>query len=117
MPCQHDCVRQNVRCERSLPGSYYRFDWNPLFHSIDHTLVYVFINFNPHYTSISYPVKCLLFTDHGRPYAGILHPQERILSSWDAVVKCLVTAFFLHAIQDACESAILAGTLHGQMWQ
>ena len=33
------------------------FDWNPLFHAIDQSRGYVFINYNPHYSSISYPMK------------------------------------------------------------
>jgi len=33
------------------------FDWNPLFHCIDQARGFTFINYNPHYTSISYPIK------------------------------------------------------------
>lgn len=33
------------------------FDWNPLFHAIDQARGFVFINYNPHYSSISYPMK------------------------------------------------------------
>ncbi len=32
------------------------FDWNPLFHAIDQSRGYVFLNYDPRYTSISYPV-------------------------------------------------------------
>jgi ABC-type polysaccharide/polyol phosphate export permease len=32
------------------------FDWNPLFHSIDQARGYVFINYNPHYSSWEYAV-------------------------------------------------------------
>jgi ABC-type polysaccharide/polyol phosphate export permease len=32
------------------------FEWNPLFHTIDQTRGFVFLNYNPHYTSISYPL-------------------------------------------------------------
>jgi ABC-type polysaccharide/polyol phosphate export permease len=32
------------------------FDWNPLFHCIDQARGFVFINYNPHYSSVSYPV-------------------------------------------------------------
>ena len=32
------------------------FDWNPLFHTIDQTRGFVFLNYNPHYSSISYAV-------------------------------------------------------------
>lgn len=33
------------------------FDWNPLFHCIDQARGFVFLNYNPHYSSISYPLK------------------------------------------------------------
>jgi ABC-type polysaccharide/polyol phosphate export permease len=36
------------------------FDWNPLFHTIDQTRGFVFLNYNPHYSSISYPIKVTL---------------------------------------------------------
>ncbi|MCB1400954.1 MAG: ABC transporter permease [Rhodobacteraceae bacterium] len=32
------------------------FDWNPLFHVIDQARGYTFINYNPHFSSVSYPV-------------------------------------------------------------
>ena len=32
------------------------FDWNPLFHVIDQTRGYTFINYNPHYTNWQYPL-------------------------------------------------------------
>ncbi|MGB8623148.1 MAG: ABC transporter permease [Paracoccaceae bacterium] len=32
------------------------FNWNPLFHTIDQCRGFVFINYNPHFSSISYPV-------------------------------------------------------------
>ncbi|WP_439153736.1 ABC transporter permease [Yoonia sp.] len=32
------------------------FDWNPLFHIIDQTRGFVFLHYNPHFTSISYPI-------------------------------------------------------------
>lgn len=32
------------------------FDWNPLFHIIDQMRGFVFLHYNPHVTSISYPV-------------------------------------------------------------
>ena len=32
------------------------FSWNPLFHIIDQTRGFVFLNYSPHYTSISYAV-------------------------------------------------------------
>jgi ABC-type polysaccharide/polyol phosphate export permease len=32
------------------------FDWNPLFHTIDQGRGFIFLNYSPHYTSISYPL-------------------------------------------------------------
>ena len=32
------------------------FDWNPLFHAIDQARGYTFLNYNPHYTSYTYPL-------------------------------------------------------------
>lgn len=32
------------------------FDWNPLFHAIDQARGFTFINYNPHFSSISYPL-------------------------------------------------------------
>lgn len=36
------------------------FDWNPLFHAIDQARGFAFINYNPHYSSISYPLYVTL---------------------------------------------------------
>lgn len=36
------------------------FDWNPLFHAIDQSRGFAFINYNPHFSSISYPIKVSL---------------------------------------------------------
>lgn len=41
----------------SLPPSMLAmFSWNPLFHCIDQARGYTFINYNPHNSSISYPI-------------------------------------------------------------
>ena len=32
------------------------FDWNPLFHTIDQTRGFIFINYNPHFSSATYPL-------------------------------------------------------------
>ena len=32
------------------------FDWNPLFHCIDQARGFVFINYNPHFSSVEYPL-------------------------------------------------------------
>ena len=40
-----------------LPGYMLAFfDWNPLFHIIDQARGFMFLNYNPHHTSIGYPV-------------------------------------------------------------
>jgi len=36
------------------------FDWNPLFHTIDQARGFIFLNYHPHYSSISYPVKVMI---------------------------------------------------------
>lgn len=36
------------------------FDWNPLFHTIDQGRGFIFINYNPHYSSIEYPVTLMI---------------------------------------------------------
>lgn len=36
------------------------FDWNPLFHVIDQARGFTFLNYTPHYTSVSYPVWIML---------------------------------------------------------
>lgn len=44
-----------------LPGSMIAlFDWNPLFHCIDQARGAMFLNYSPHYTSVSYPVYLTL---------------------------------------------------------
>jgi ABC-type polysaccharide/polyol phosphate export permease len=32
------------------------YTWNPLFHTIDQTRGYMFENYHPHYSSLSYPI-------------------------------------------------------------
>ena len=47
----------------ALPTSkLFWFSWNPLFHTIDQTRGFIFLNYSPHYTTISYPViiTCVL---------------------------------------------------------
>lgn len=44
-----------------LPGFMLAmFDWNPLFHLIDQARGFTFINYNPHFTSMSYPIYVTL---------------------------------------------------------
>ncbi len=41
----------------SMPGYILAFfDWNPLFHCIDQARGFTFINYNPHFSSIQYPL-------------------------------------------------------------
>lgn len=41
----------------TMPGYMLAFfDWNPLFHAIDQARGFAFINYNPHFSSISYPM-------------------------------------------------------------
>ncbi|MBK1636842.1 ABC transporter permease [Rhodovulum adriaticum] len=41
----------------TMPGYVLAFfDWNPLFHTIDQARGFAFINYNPHFSSISYPI-------------------------------------------------------------
>ncbi|WP_299648915.1 ABC transporter permease [uncultured Jannaschia sp.] len=43
----------------TLPTAFLPFfDWNPLFHAIDQARGFTFINYNPHYTTWTYPVIC-----------------------------------------------------------
>jgi ABC-type polysaccharide/polyol phosphate export permease len=36
------------------------FDWNPLFHTIDQGRGFIFLNYSPHYSSYTYPLKVTL---------------------------------------------------------
>ncbi len=38
------------------PSMLLMFSWNPLFHSIDQARGFTFINYNPHNSSVSYPI-------------------------------------------------------------
>jgi ABC-type polysaccharide/polyol phosphate export permease len=45
----------------SLPGFMLPwFDWNPLFHAIDQARGFTFINYNPHFSSVTYPIYVAL---------------------------------------------------------
>ncbi|MBD3763305.1 MAG: ABC transporter permease [Rhodobacterales bacterium] len=59
------------------------FDWNPLFHVIDQTRGFVFLNYAPRYSSISYPVivmlVCLVLGLMGEFYA-----RRHVSASWFA---------------------------------
>jgi len=41
----------------TLPSSLLAvFSWNPLFHSVDQARGYIFLNYTPHFTSLTYPL-------------------------------------------------------------
>lgn len=68
----------------TLPGYMLAmFDWNPLFHTIDQARGFIFINYNPHYSSISYAVKvtlvCLMIG-----LMGEFFTRRRASLSWTA---------------------------------
>jgi len=68
----------------SLPGyMLVMFDWNPLFHIIDQERGFVFLNYNPHFTSISYPVYVTI----ALVMIGMLgeyYTRKRASASWGA---------------------------------
>lgn len=68
----------------SLPGFMLPyFSWNPLFHTIDQARGFTFLNYNPHYTSVIYPIAisfaCLLVGLMGEFYT-----RRRASISWAA---------------------------------
>lgn len=68
----------------SLPG-YMRdlFDWNPLFHIIDQTRGFLFLNYDPRYTSISYAViLATVFLVLG--LLGEFYTRRAVSASWSA---------------------------------
>ena len=68
----------------SLPGyMLVMFAWNPLFHIIDQCRGFVFVNYNPHFTSISYPVyMSIIFIMLG--LLGEFYTRKRASASWGA---------------------------------
>ncbi len=59
------------------------FDWNPLFHVIDQARGFTFINYNPHFTSITYPlaVSAVLIV---LGMMGEFYTRQRASISWAA---------------------------------
>ena len=57
------------------------FDWNPLFHTIDQGRGFIFLNYEPRYTSLEYPIyvmlACLTIGLIGEYYTG-----KRVSLSW-----------------------------------
>jgi ABC-type polysaccharide/polyol phosphate export permease len=59
------------------------FMWNPLFHTIDQTRGYMFLNYDPRYSSVTYPivVTCVLIV------IGLLierYTEKHASLSWSA---------------------------------
>ncbi len=59
------------------------FQWNPLFHTIDQGRGFIFLNYNPHYSSISYPIyvtiACMMIGLMGEFYT-----RKHASASWGA---------------------------------
>ena len=59
------------------------FDWNPLFHIIDQARGFIFINYNPHNSTISYPIYvCIACMMIG--LMGEFYTRQRASLSWSA---------------------------------
>jgi len=59
------------------------FIWNPLFHCIDQTRGYMFLNYDPRYTSALYP----LITTFVLIVIGLMaerYTEKHISASWNA---------------------------------
>ncbi|MDJ0628437.1 MAG: ABC transporter permease [Rhodobacter sp.] len=68
----------------TLPGYMLAmFDWNPLFHCIDQARGFIFINYNPHYSSISYPM-ILSVTLIVIGLMGEFYTRKHASASWSA---------------------------------
>ena len=59
------------------------FDWNPLFHSIDQARGFVFINYNPHFSSVTYPLY-LSITLIMIGLMGEFYTRKQASASWSA---------------------------------
>ncbi len=68
----------------SLPNfMYVMFSWNPLFHIIDQTRGFTFINYSPHKTSLTYPlIFALVFFVIG--LMGEFYTRKHASESWGA---------------------------------
>jgi ABC-type polysaccharide/polyol phosphate export permease len=68
----------------AMPGDILQFfDWNPLVHCIDQARGYAFINYNPHFSSVVYPVVVtVLFLTLG--LMGEFYTRQYVSRSWSA---------------------------------
>ncbi|WP_300515340.1 ABC transporter permease [Aliiroseovarius sp.] len=59
------------------------FDWNPLFHVIDQSRGFAFINYNPHYSNTTYPLilACVLLVIG---FMGESYTRKHASMSWGA---------------------------------
>ncbi|KMW58774.1 ABC transporter, permease protein [Candidatus Rhodobacter oscarellae] len=68
----------------TLPSSMIAmFDWNPLFHCIDQARGFSFINYNPHFSSVSYPLY-LSFALIAIGMMGEFYTRRQVSISWSA---------------------------------
>ena len=68
----------------SLPATMLAmFDWNPLFHAIDQARGFMFLNYNPHNSSIIYPV-CVALTLIMIGLLGEFFTRRHASLSWSA---------------------------------
>lgn len=59
------------------------FTWNPLFHTIDQARGFAFVNYNPHHSSITYPlILSIVFLTVG--LLAEFFTRKRVSSSWSA---------------------------------
>ena len=67
-----------------LPGYMLRmFDWNPLFHTIDQARGFVFVNYSPYNSNLTYPiVVAIVLTMIG--LMGEFYTRRHASTSWDA---------------------------------
>lgn len=59
------------------------FDWNPLFHIIDQARGYAFINYNPHNSTLTYPIYVTLAL-FAIGLIGEFHTRKHASLSWGA---------------------------------
>ncbi len=69
----------------SLPAHMIAFfDWNPLFHSIDQARGFAFLHYNPHFSSISYPIYLsIVLIMLG--LMGEFYTRKNASASWEAM--------------------------------
>jgi ABC-type polysaccharide/polyol phosphate export permease len=68
----------------SLPGFMLPyFTWNPLFHTIDQARGFTFLNYNPHYSNITYPIV-VSFAALLIGLMGEFYTRRRASLSWAA---------------------------------